>query len=73
MCQAMATGLYTRWEFDSDLPKINTYLIPHLITDRSNQPTVIKKSNQFISFGFSDIQLLDSLNFHGGATSLYLF
>ena len=56
-----------------DLNLIKTYLIPHLITDRSIQPTVIKKANQFISFSFGDIQFLDILNFLGGATSLDLF
>ena len=56
-----------------DLNLIKTYLIPHLITDRSIQPTVIKKANQLISFSFGDIQFLDILNFLGGATSLDLF
>ena len=56
-----------------DLNLIKTYLIPHLITDRSIQPTVIKKANQFTSFSFGDIQFLDILNFLGGATSLDLF
>ena len=34
---------------------------------------VITKANQFISFKFGDIQLLDILNFPGGATSLDSF
>ena len=29
---------------------IKAYLIPHLLNDRTIQPTVIKKANQFISF-----------------------
>ena len=37
------------------LKLIKTNLIPHLITDRSIQPTVIKKANQFMSFSFGDI------------------
>ena len=29
-----------------------------------------EKANQFVSFKFADIQLLDIMNFLGGATSL---
>ena len=35
--------------------------------------TVIKKTNQFVSFKFGDIQLLDIVKFLGGATSLDSF
>ena len=34
---------------------------------------MIKKTNQFVSFIFGDVQLLDSMNFLGGATSLDWF
>ena len=34
---------------------------------------VIKKANQFVSFKFGDVQLLDIRNFLGGATSLDSF
>ena len=37
------------------------------------EPIVIKKANQFVSFKFGDVQLLDIMNFLGGATSLYSF
>ena len=37
------------------------------------EPTVIKKANQFVSFKFGDIQLLDFLNCLNGATSLDSF
>ena len=37
------------------------------------EPTVIKKANQFVSFKFGDVQLLDIMNFLGGATSLDSF
>ena len=37
------------------------------------EPTVIKKANQFVSFKFDDVQLLDIMNFLGGATSLDSF
>ena len=39
-----------------DLNLIKEYLIPYLINDRDIQPTVIKKSNQFVSFKFGNIQ-----------------
>ena len=35
--------------------------------------TVIKKANHIVSFNFGDVQLLDIMNFLGGATSLYSF
>ena len=53
-----------------DLNLIKSYLLPILINERDIEPTVIKKANQFISFKFGDIQLLDKMNFPGGATSL---
>ena len=37
------------------------------------EPTVIKKANQFLSFKFGDVQLLDITNFLVGATSLDSF
>ena len=37
------------------------------------EPTVIKKANQFVSFKVGDVQLLDIMNFLGGATSLDSF
>ena len=37
------------------------------------EPTVIKKANQFVSFNFGDVQLLDIMNLLGGATSLDSF
>ena len=37
------------------------------------EPTVIKKANQFVSFKFGDVQLLDIKNVLGGATSLDSF
>ena len=52
---------------------IKSYLLPILVNDRDIEPTVIKKANQFVSFKFGDIQLLDIMNFLGGATSLDSF
>ena len=62
--------------FDSakyDLNLIKSYLLPILVNERDIEPIVIKKANKFISFKFSDIQLLDTMNFLGGATSLDSF
>ena len=56
-----------------DINLIKSYLLPILINERDIEPTVIKKANQFISFKFCDIQLLDIMNFPGGATSLDSF
>ena len=44
-----------------------------LINERNMGPTVNKKVNKFVSFKFGDVQLLDILNFLGGATSLDSF
>ena len=56
-----------------DINLIKSYLLPILINERNMEPTVIKKSNQFVSFIFGDVQLLDIMNFLGGATSLDSF
>ena len=47
--------------------------MPILVNERQIEPTVIKKANQFVSFKFGDVQLLDIMNFLGGATSLDSF
>ena len=52
---------------------IKSYLLPILINGQDIEPVVIKKAYQNISFKFGDIQLLDIMNFHGGATSLDSF
>ena len=56
-----------------DINLIKSYLLPILVNERDIEPTVIKKANQFVSFKFGDIQLLDIMNFLGGATSLVSF
>ena len=64
------------FDFDSakyDHNLVKSYLLPILVNERDIEPTVIKKANQFISFKFGDIQLLDIMNFLGGATSLDSF
>ena len=56
-----------------DINLIKSFLLPILVHERDIEPTVIKKANQFVSFKFGDIQLLDIMNFLGGATSLDSF
>ena len=58
-------------EYDINL--IKSYLLPILINERNMEPIVIKKANQFVSFNFGDVQLLDIMNFLVGATSLDSF
>ena len=53
-----------------DFNLIKSCLLPILVNERDIEPTVIKKANQFTTFKFDDIQLLDILKFLGGATSL---
>ena len=56
-----------------DLNLIKSYLLHILVNERDIEPTVIKKAKQFMSFKFGDIQLLDKMNFLGGASSLDSF
>ena len=56
-----------------DLNLIKSFLLPILVNERDIEPTVINERNQFISFKFADFQLLDIMNFLGGATSLNSF
>ena len=56
-----------------DLNLIKSYFLPILVNERDIEPTVMKKANQFISFKFGDIQLLDIMNIVGGATTLDSF
>ena len=56
-----------------DINLIKSYLLPILINERNMEPTVIGKANQIVSFIFGDVQLLDIMNFLGGATSLASF
>ena len=53
-----------------DLNLFKSYLLPILDNERVIDSTVIKKANQFITFKFGDIQLLDIMNILGGETSL---
>ena len=57
----------------NDINLIKSYLLPILVNERQIEPTLIKKTNQFVSFKFGEVQLLDIMNFLGGATSLDSF
>ena len=70
-CKILNVFGFNSAKYDLNLKK--SYLLPILINERNIEPTVIKKANQFISFQFGDIQLLDIMNFLGGATSLDSF
>ena len=56
-----------------DINLIKTYLISYLINEKEIEPSVIKKANDFVSFKFGDVQLLDIMKFLGGATTLDSF
>ena len=56
-----------------DINLIKSCLLPTLIKERNMEPIVIKKAKQFVSFRFGDVQLLDIMNFLGGAKSLDSF
>ena len=56
-----------------DINVIKSYLLLILVNERQIEPAGIKKANQFVSFKFGDVQLLDIMNFLGGATSLDSF
>ena len=56
-----------------DINLMKSYCLPNLINDRNMEITVIKKANQFVSFKFGDVQLLDIMNFLCGATSVDSF
>ena len=56
-----------------DINLIKSYLLPFLVKERDSEPTVMKKANQFLSFKFVDIQLLDIMTFFGGSTSFDSF
>ena len=52
---------------------IKSYVLYLLVNERGIEPIVFKKANQFVSFKFGDVQLLDLLFFHGVATSISSF
>ena len=70
-CNVLRLIGFSSAKYDCNL--IKSYLLPILVNERGIKPTVIRKDNQFVSFKFGDIQLLDIMNFLGGATSLDSF
>ena len=70
-CNVLPVFGFNSAKYDNNL--IKSFLLPILVNDRDIEPTVIKKVNQFVSFKFGDIQLLDIMNFLGSATSLDSF
>ena len=56
-----------------DINLIKLYLLPIFVNEQGIEPTVIKEANQFVSFKFGDIKVLDIITFLGGATSLDSF
>ena len=56
-----------------DFNPINSYLLSDIVNERNIEPTVIKKANQFISFNFDDVQLLDIIKFFGVTRSFDSF
>ena len=70
-CNVLSVFIFNSAKYDLNL--IKSYSLPILVNKRDIEPTVIKKANQFISFNFGDIQLLDIMNFLGGARSLDSF
>ena len=67
-CNTLPVFCFNSAKYDINL--IKSYLLPILVNGRQIEPAVIKKANQFVSFKFGDVQLLDIMNFPGGATSL---
>ena len=56
-----------------DINLIKSYLLPIFINESNMEPIVNKKVKRIVSFNFGVVQLLDNLNFLGGATSLDSF
>ena len=70
-CNVLPVFGFNNAKYDINL--IKSYLLPILINERNMEPIVIKKANQIVSVKFGDVQLLDIMNFLGGATSLDSF
>ena len=67
-CNVLSVFGFNSAKYDFNL--IKSYFLPILVNERDIEPTVIKKANHFISFKSGDTQLLDIMNFLGGATGL---
>ena len=70
-CNVLPVFGFNSAKYDINLMK--SCLLPLLVNERGIEPIAIKKASQFGSFKFGNVQLLDKLNFLGGATSLDSF
>ena len=70
-CNTLPVFGFNSSKYDINLIKSN--LLPVLVNERQIERAVITKANQFVSFKFRDVQLLDIMSFLGGATSLDSF
>ena len=70
-CNVLPVFQFNSAKYEMNL--IKCYLLPILINERILEPTVVRKANQFVSFKFGDVQLLDVMKFLAGATSLDSF
>ena len=70
-CNVLPVFGFNSGRFDINL--IKKHLLPILVEDKDIEPIVIKKANQYVSFEFGDVQVLDVLNFLGGANNLDSF
>ena len=55
-CSVLPIFGFNSAKYDRNL--IKSYLLPIIVNKRSIEPNVIKTANQFISFKFGDIQIL---------------
>ena len=70
-CNVLPVFRFNSAKYDINL--IKPSLLPFLINEKNMEPTVNEKANQFVSFKLGDVQLLDIMNFLGGATGLDSF
>ena len=70
-CNVLSVFGFNSAKYDINL--IKSCFLPILVNERDIEPTVETKANQFASFKFGDIQLLDIMNLLRGATSLDSF
>ena len=70
-CNVLPLFGFNSAKYDINLMK--SYFLPTLINETNMEPIVIKKANQFVSFEFGGVQLLDIMNFLGAATRLDSF
>ena len=70
-CKVLPVFGFNSAKYDINL--IKSYLLLILNNERNMELIVNKKANQLESFKFGEVQLLDIMNFLGGATSLDSF